>query len=49
MDIRSHLFGALLNILHTAYILHVNTLTIINEKDGVRAMNAVHDAFDLAD
>ena len=22
---------------------------LINEKDGVRAMNAVHDAFNLAD
>ena len=27
----------------------IRITVIINEKDGVRAMNAVHDAFDLAD
>ena len=27
----------------------IRVTVLINEKDGVRAMNAVHDAFNLAD
>ena len=32
-----------------AAALGIRVTVLINEKDGVRAMNAVHDAFNLAD
>lgn len=38
--------GVNINMISTS---EIRVTVLINEKDGVRAMNAVHDAFNLAD
>ena len=38
--------GVNINMIATS---EIRVTVLINEKDGVRAMNAVHDAFNLAD
>jgi aspartate kinase len=38
--------GVNINMISTS---EIRVTVLINEKDGIRAMNAVHDAFDLAD
>ena len=38
--------GVNINMISTS---EIRVTVLINEKDGVRAMNAVHDAFGLAD
>ena len=38
--------GVNINMISTS---EIRVTVLINEKDGIRAMNAVHDAFNLAD